>query len=283
MSSSTFLIIDGYPKDKREEFDRFGMRQAWKLYADLLTRRSPNTKPNAIYDILFPSDPDSSLPNGAELKNYDAIIWTGCSLTVYKEDPRVKRQLSIVQQAFELGIPSFGSCWAAQIAAAVAGGEVKAHPLGREMGIARKITLTTEGKKHPLYQGKPEVFDAFVSHDDEITRIPPHSKVLAGNSYSKVQAIEIHYKKGWFWAVQYHPEYNLHEISRLFLAREKLLLNQNFFSNTDEIKKHVEELETLFQNPSRKDLRWRFAIDDSLLSDDVREIEFMNWLKQLSS
>src|SRR6266403_1796200 len=60
-------------------------------------------------------------------------------------------------------VPSFGSCWAAQMAVVAAGGMVRANPRGREMGIARKIALTPEGRGHPLYAGKGAVFDAFIS------------------------------------------------------------------------------------------------------------------------
>ena len=58
------------------------------------------------------------------------------------------------------------------MAVVAAGGTVRANPRGREMGIARKIALTPEGRGHPLYAGKGSVFDAFISHVDEITHLP---------------------------------------------------------------------------------------------------------------
>ena len=45
------------------------------------------------------------------------------------------------------------------------------------MGIARKISLTEEGKKHPMYEGKNPVFDAFTSHNDEVCDLG-HSAVV---------------------------------------------------------------------------------------------------------
>lgn len=78
---------------------------------------------------------------------YTGIIWPGCNLTVYHtEDERVARLIDLSKDAFEIGIHQFGSCWAAQIAAYVAGGDVGPNPKGREMGVARKIHLTEEGK-----------------------------------------------------------------------------------------------------------------------------------------
>ena len=51
-----------------------------------------------------------------------------------------------------------------QMAAVAAGGEVRKNPHGREMGFARKLRLTAEGRVHPMYEGKPDVFDGFISH-----------------------------------------------------------------------------------------------------------------------
>ncbi len=75
------------------------------------------------------------------------------------------------------------------------------------MGIGRKIGLTPEGRSHPLFVGRSNVFDAYISHYDEITHMPPNGLVLAGNSFTRVQAVAVNHLKGSFWALQYHPEY----------------------------------------------------------------------------
>ncbi len=73
------------------------------------------------------------------------------------------------------------------------------------MGLARKIQLTPEGRGHPMYEGKPSVFDAFISHDDEVTHVPAGGLLLSSNSWTHVQSISVTSGKGTFWAVQYHP------------------------------------------------------------------------------
>ena len=70
-------------------------------------------------------------------------------------------------------------------------GAVRRIPRGREMGIARKIALTPEGRAHPLYIGKASVFDAFISHEDEITHLPPGAVNLASNAFTRVQAVSV--------------------------------------------------------------------------------------------
>ena len=150
------------------------------------------------------------------------FLWPGCNLTVYHDhDERVTKMVDFCKIAYEVGVPQFGSCWAAQIAVYAAGGEVKPNPKGREMGLARKIFLTPEGLKHPMYEGKPPVFDGFISHDDEITKLPEGGEWLASNEFTRVQAVAVKYKKGIFWAPQYHPEYDLFEIARLISRKRR--------------------------------------------------------------
>jgi GMP synthase (glutamine-hydrolysing) len=276
--SLRFLIVDGYPQSSREEFDRIGMTTAGKLYAALLRQHMKE----AVYDIVYPSDPGVELPSGENLMKYRAILWPGCNLTVYHtDDERVPKMIDLVKRGYEEGIPQFGSCWAAQIAVYAAGGEVKRNPKGREMGVARKIHLTSTGKKHPMYEGKPFVFNGFISHDDMITRLPEGASLLATNDFSKIQSVEVKHKKGIFWAVQYHPEYNLQEMARLIVARQEKLIREGYFRDQNDMNKYVQQLETLAADPSRKDLRWQLDIDDDLLSDEIRQCEFVNWLNKV--
>jgi GMP synthase (glutamine-hydrolysing) len=276
-SALRFLIIDGYPKASRDEFDVVGMKHAWLLYAEMLKKYLPE----AGYSVWFPSD-NPIPPDGLGPEHYHGILWTGCNLTIYHlDDPRVTRQLEYAKQGYQAGTPAFGTCWGVQMAAVAAGGEVRANPRGREMGIARKIRLTSEGIQHPFLEGKPLVYTGFISHLDEITRLPPGASLLASNDFTHVQAVAVKHHKGSFWATQYHPEYDLHEVARLIMAREQKLLKEGFFKGHEDLAEFVEKLETLFRDPSRKDLRWQLDIDDDVLTDKVRQVEFRNWINKL--
>lgn len=269
-----FLITDGYPEPSREKFDDVGMRLAWELYRDMLG----NYVPDAEVDVWFASDAPSDAP--AELASYDGLLWPGCNLTVFDvEKESVTSQHDLVRRAYEEGIPQFGTCWGIQIAVYVAGGTVRPHPRGREMGIGRKMRLTEAGRNHPMFRGKPLVYSHFVSHDDEVTELPPGATLLAGNDFSRVQAVEVKYERGVFWGIQYHPEYDLHEMARLIVAREERLVKQGLFRDHDDLVQYVDRLEALAADPERKDLRWQLGIDDDILRDDIRQCEFINWLR----
>lgn len=269
-----FLIVDGYPKSSREQFDDVGMRLAWELYRDMLGKYVPD----AAHDVWFASDAPTGAP--ADASDYDGILWPGCNLTVYHDDdPRVTNQLDLARRSFEAGTPQFGTCWGIQIAVYAGGGAVAPNPKGREMGIGRKMRLTEAGRAHPMFKGKPAVYSHFVSHDDEVTELGNGMTLLAGNDFSRVQAVEVKRGNGAFWGIQYHPEYDLHEMARLIVAREEKLVGQGLFLDHDDLVGYVDSLEALAADPGRKDLRWQLGIDDDILSDQTRQCEFINWLE----
>ena len=276
-SRARFLVIDGYHKAARAELGAGGASEAGALYARMLQK----CLPGALCEIVHPADPGESLPKGAALEQYDGIAWTGCSLTIYEDDPRVGPQIELARAAYESRVPSFGSCWAAQMAVVAAGGIVRANPRGREMGIGRKIALTPEGRSHPLFFGKSSVFDGFISHVDEITHLPPGAVLLASNAFTHVQAVAVTHKGGQFWGLQYHPEYDLHELARLTWCRIDKLVSLGFFRDRDAAEKYVDLLEVLHQDPSRKDIAWLLGIDDDVMNEDVRLAEVRNWIERL--
>ncbi len=272
-----FLVIDGYRKSGREELAAGGCTPAGVLYSKILDK----CHPGSVVDIIYPADPGVTLPSGTALSAYDGIAWTGSSLTVYHDEPGVTAQIELARAAFECGVPSFGSCWAAQVGVVAAGGLCAANPRGREMGIARKITLTSEGRGHPLFTGKCTVFDAFISHEDEITHLPSGAINLASNAFSTVQAVAITYKGGVMWAVQYHPEYDLRELARLTYCRIDKLVGMGFFQDRDAAEDYVAKLEALYQDPGRGDLAWLLGIDGDVMNEDVRLTEVRNWIDHL--
>ena len=276
-SEPRFLVVDGYRKGGRAELAAGGATPAGELYAHMLAACHRGCE----VDIVYPADAGSSLPRGAELRAYDGLAWTGSSLTVYADDPAVAPQIELARAAFEAGLPSFGSCWAAQIGVVAAGGRCAANPRGREMGIARKITLTADGRAHPLYIGKPAVFDAFISHEDEVTHLPPGALNLASNAFTQVQAVAVTHRAGSLWAVQYHPEYDLHELARLTYCRIDRLVGKGFFADRGAGEDYVNKLETLHQDPSRSDLAWLLGIDADVMNEDVRRVEVRNWIRHL--
>jgi len=272
-----FLVIDGYSKAARDELQAGGATIAATLYERMLLRWAPA---GSSAHILFPAD--DGIDPDLDLHQYDGITWTGCSLCVNDDHKsEVQCQIELQRRAFAAGVPGFGSCWAAQIAVVAAGGQVAPNPNGREMGVARKIRLTEQGLAHPMYAGKPPVFDGFTSHDDEVTHTPDGASILASNPWTRVQAVHVVHEGTPFWGLQYHPEYDLHEMARLMFTRADKLVGLGLFEDRDAALRHVDDLEELHDNPSRKDLGWQLGIDADLLDPGVRQVEVKNWVSSL--
>ena len=169
------LVVEAYDRAGREELLSADRPIASDLYRTVLKEMVPD----AWIDVLCVADPDAALPAGTAIGDYDGITWTGSSLTIWKEDPRVARQVEFAREAYRAGVPSFGSCWAIQIAAVAAGGTCRANPNGRELGVARRLLLTYAGRGHPFHAGRAPVFEALCSHLDEVESLPASAVVLS--------------------------------------------------------------------------------------------------------
>lgn len=252
------------------------MTLASGLHAQMLQRYDPN----AAFDVLFPADANTRIPSKDDLRAYTGIIWTGCDKTLAdSHGPDLQKQLDLAQRILQAEAPCWGTCWGIQIMAVAAGGKVGRNPNGREIGLARKIKLTSEGRAHPMYAGKNEVFDALASHSDIVTIVPPHAVILASNDYSAVQAMSFSYGKGIFWGVQYHPDFDIYQVARLMIGRKEALISEGFFQDSRDFDSHIERMETLAREPKNKCLRWQLGVDEDILSADMRQREFANWLK----
>ena len=267
------LVLDAYPREGRAALREAGGTEAGTLYERLLRRLAPDATPH----VRFPADADADLPGGEDLAGYAGAVWTGSSLTIHREDdPRVRRQVELARALLERGVPSFGSCWAAQVAVVAAGGACAANPRGREFGVARQIRLSEAGRAHPLYRGKPDCFDAFTSHADEVTSLPRGARLLASNDFTRVQAVEVSHGPGRFWAVQYHPEYDPHEVASLCRLRSRELVAQGTFATLAQAQRYVEDLEALQAGDDRSE---RLPAEARLCDPIARTVEVRNWLE----
>jgi len=230
-------------------------------------------------DIVTPADGAAELPAGTDLSAYDGVAVTGSALNVYDGGPAVERQIAIVQEAFAARKPLFGSCWGLQIAVAAAGGEIVPNPRGREFGFGRRIQLTPAGKSHPMYAGKPEVFEAPTVHLDAVARLPVGATVLAENDHG-IQAVVG--ARDTFWAVQYHPEYDFLDIAAAAERYAGTLIREGIFSDGAAVAAYTSDMRALQANPREKSLLWRYGLGTAVADRRIRSLELRNWLSSLA-
>ncbi len=275
MSSPRLLVIEGNSPQTMAEHIAAGGIPASKGYSNLLRQLLAG----AIVDICYPGDPAATLPAGEALAGYDGIAITGSALHVYAGGDEVMRQVELVRAALSTGTPLFGSCWGLQVIVAAAGGSVRKNPKGREIGFGRGIRLTEAGRKHPMYVGKLDVFNAPTVHLDEVDMLPAGSTVLATNAMSSVQSVEIRTNGSVAWGVQYHPEYPLRELAAIVRRIGTRLIGEGFFADETDMKSFAEDLDVLDRDPECKRLSWRHGISQNVLNKKLRVSEVANWVE----
>ncbi len=275
MSAPHLLVIEGNTPESVAEHVAVGGVPASEGYANLLRELLPG----ATVDTWYPAYPAAALPAGEALEGYDGIVITGSSLHIYSDEVSAVRQVDLVRAALKTGTPLFGSCWGLQVITVAAGGQVRRNPQGREIGFGRGIRLTDAGRRHPMYAGKVDVFNAPTVHLDEVEMLPPNTTVLATNAMSAVQSVEIHTNGSVAWAVQYHPEYPLRELAAIVRRIGAHLVVEGFFDDAADVEGFAVDLDMLDRDPGCKRLSWRYGISDNVLDKKRRVSEVANWIE----
>jgi GMP synthase (glutamine-hydrolysing) len=120
----------------------------------------------------------------------DGLIVLGGPMGVYEESefPWMTEEINAMKKALHQSLPLLGICLGSQMMAHAAGAQVYRGALP-EVGW-RPITLTTDGKADPLFDGFPETFNAFHWHGDTFT-LPKGAKLLAGNDWYPHQIFKV--------------------------------------------------------------------------------------------
>jgi GMP synthase (glutamine-hydrolysing) len=156
-------------------------------YAQLIARRIRECR---VYSELV-----SHSVSAAEVRrrNPVALVLSGGPSSVYSEDaPRVDPGL------FELGVPTLGICYGAQLLALELGGSVERTGVSE---FGKTELHVGEGR---LFQGQPADQTCWMSHRDTVTAPPAGARVTAESPSTPVAAFEA--PERGLYGVQFHPE-----------------------------------------------------------------------------
>jgi GMP synthase (glutamine-hydrolysing) len=130
-------------------------------------------------------------------ENISGIILSGGPLNVYQND-----KFNFDKIILKLGLPVLGICFGHQILSKELGGRVKKSN-HREFGLAT-INKVSNSILTKDFFNKKNVSNVWMSHADQVSKMPSGFKVVASTKNSKLTIIEN--SKSKFYGVQFHPE-----------------------------------------------------------------------------
>ncbi len=125
------------------------------------------------------------------------IVLSGGPLNVYEI-----KKYSFDKKIIENHVPVLGICFGHQILSKLKGGKVK-QSKNREFGLAN-IYKKNESLLTKNFFNKKNKVKVWMSHADQVSKLPKNFKVIASSQNSKFAIIENKIKK--LYGVQFHPE-----------------------------------------------------------------------------
>jgi len=255
------LIVEGNLKEENQSFTEGGIKTHTESLKDSISYFTNNLE----IDVVNPSSDKNISEVAKGLEKFDGMIWGGSSLNIYNDTVEIRRQIEFMRSCQNKIKKILAICWGLQVAATVAGGQVKRCMTGSHRGIAHDIEINSNGLQHPIYKNKNETFNTPAFNFDEVVKLPKNSILLASNPINKVMGVNFKSGVSDIWGIQYHPEITYDKMISLIHFRKDRLLNNKAFVDEQEINNHVAMIAEE-NKKSNKDLR-------------MRELE--NWLNYL--
>jgi GMP synthase (glutamine-hydrolysing) len=156
-------------------------------YSQLIARRVRECR---VYSELVGH---TITPEAVRARNPYALVLSGGPASVYSGDaPRVDPAL------FELGVPTLGICYGAQLMALELGGRVDRTGISE---FGRTSMAVTESR---LLADTPDEQTVWMSHRDTVVAAPEGARVVASSPATPVAAFEA--PERGLYGVQFHPE-----------------------------------------------------------------------------
>ena len=255
------LIVEGNLKEENQSFTEGGIKTHTESLKDSISYFTNDLE----IDVVNPSSDKNISEVAKGLEKFDGMIWGGSSLNIYNDTLEIRRQIEFMRSCQNKIKKILAICWGLQVAATVAGGQVKRCVTGSHRGIAHDIEINSNGLQHPIYKNKNETFNTPAFNFDEVVKLPKNSILLASNPINKVMGVNFKSGVSDIWGIQYHPEITYDKMISLIHFRKDRLLNNKAFVDEQEINNHVAMIAEE-NKKSNKDLR-------------MRELE--NWLNYL--
>ena len=259
--SLNILIVEGnIPKDS-EVFIRAAGASASVNLKNLVLKLEPNSNVKIINPGI-----DEETKKALEVINiYHGIIFTGGAMRINDLTDEIKKHINFASNCFNHKKKILAICWGLQVCSTAAGGRVATGKNGAHIGIASSVEINKEGQKNLIYKNKKIKFTTPAFNFDEVCETPEGATLLSSDKVNKVMCVYFKSGNSEIWGLQYHPDYEYHQMINLSNERKDQMIANKYFKDKNDFENHINYI---------KD-------EDKKLDFENRTCEVKNWLNYI--
>ena len=256
--SLNILIIEGNNSDDSSVF----VKAAGATAADNLKNLVLKLEPSSNIKIINPTNDNETEDALKSINQYNGIIFTGGAMRINDMTDEIKKHINFASNCFKYDKKILAICWGLQVCSTAAGGSVAPAKNGAHIGIATDVMINKEGQNNIIYKNKKTIFTSPAFNYDEVCQIPEGATLLSSDKINRVMAIHFKPGKSEVWGLQYHPDYEYHQMISLANARKDRIIKNKQFKDENDFENHMNYIKE----------------EDKKLDFENRTCEVKNWL-----
>ena len=261
MIDLNILIVEGNIREDSEFFVKAAGASAADNLKNLILKIEPSTKT----EIVNPGHDEETSYALKNINKFNGIVFTGGAMRINDMTDIIKKHIKFASDCFNQNKKILAICWGLQVCSTAAGGKVNPGKNGAHIGIASDVIINNEGKEHFIYKDKKNKFTTPAFNFDEVTKLPKDAILLSSDKVNNVMGVSFTVGNSEITGLQYHPDYEYHQMINLIAGRKEKLFNNKNFLNKDDYEKHIAYIKS----------------KNELLNFDDRTCEVRNWLKHI--
>jgi GMP synthase (glutamine-hydrolysing) len=261
--SLNILIIEGNNSDDSSVF----VKAAGATAADNLKNLVLKLEPSLNTKIINPANDNDTKEALENINKYHGIIFTGGAMRINDMTHEIKKHINFASNCFKYDKKILAICWGLQVCSTAAGVRVEPAKNGAHIGIASDVKINEEGQKNLIYKNKKTIFTSPAFNYDEVIELPEGATLLSSDKINHIMAIHFKPGKSEVWGLQYHPDYEYHQMVSLANARKDRIIKNKQFKDENDFEAHMNYIKE----------------QDKKLDFENRTCEVRNWLDYIKN
>ncbi len=233
--SLNILIVEGNNSDDSSIFVKVAGATAANNLKNLVLKLEPSSKTK----IINPANDNETNEVLKNINQYHGIIFTGGAMRINDMTDEIKKHINFASNCFQHNKIILAICWGLQVCSAAAGVKVEPAKNGAHIGIATDVMINEQGQNNLIYKNKKTIFTTPAFNYDEVVELPDGATLLSSDKINRVMAIHFRPGKSEVWGLQYHPDYEYHQMINLANARKDRIIKNKFFKDEMAFEAHI--------------------------------------------